>query len=136
VARDCVLIAICIVKAIYYTQTVIAFPAKATISPDFEMAPATQIDKVIKGFASETVVIDDQPEFSKRYWLRSREGARLRALFNPGLVAKLAMLDPGARWSIEKAGDWLLIYIWKTTAQPGSIRDFCVQTDALASLFV
>jgi hypothetical protein len=90
----------------------------------------------VKDAVSTTIDLGGPQEFSKCYWLRGSEEARLRALFTPLVAAKWMDQDPGRQWSVEKAGDWLFVYVWKTAANPSSLGEFCVQAALLARLFL
>ncbi len=119
----------------YYWQTVAAFRVRMNPIPDFQLHPATYIDRVIKRFAWRTVEIEGRPDFSGRYWLRSSDSVTLGALITPDRIARLFQLDPETRWSVEKGGDWLFVYSKGVVFAPNSLRDFWAQADALARVF-
>lgn len=121
---------------VYHVQTVIAFPAKMAAIPDFQLAPATQLDKVLKKAASSTVILAGRPDFSNRYWLSGSEHTHIAALFSSKLIDQFTALDPESRWSVEKGGDWMLIYMADVVFAPSSLPNFVVQTDAVARLFL
>ncbi len=93
-----------------YHQTVAAFRVPGTV-PDFALAPATNLDRVLKSYDWSGVVLDWDPEFLRRYWLRGPDEHAIRTFFSSGLTTRIRELDPTTRWSIEKGGEWLLIYI-------------------------
>jgi len=75
-------------------------------------------------------------EFNKRYWLRGDKDFQISALFTDQLVDRLASLDRRAEYSIEKGGDWLIVYRHGVVMSPAAIADFWNFAEQLGELFV
>ncbi len=119
---------------IYYWQTVAAFRVRMNPFPNFQLHPATRIDRLIRRFARRTVEIQGQENFTKRYWLRGSDSVALGALFTPDRIARLFALDPDGRWSVEKGGNWLVVYSKGMVFAPNSLSGSLAHAEALAKI--
>jgi hypothetical protein len=119
-----------------YAQTVAAFSVGIAGLPDFQLTPATRLDRVAPKLGFKAIRSDRRPEFNKRYWLRSDEDFRVSALFTDQLIDHLASIDLRAEYSIEKGGDWLILYRHGVLTSPASLADFWRSAERLAALFV
>ena len=90
-----------------HAQTVVLLPGGAAELPDFQLAPATFMDKLGKLFGSKTIDFEDHPEFSQRYRLTGVESEAVRSAFTP--VVRSALLQQQG-WSVEACDDDLLVY--------------------------
>jgi hypothetical protein len=119
-----------------YAQTVAAFAAGITGLPDFQLTPATSLDRFAPKLGFKAIRNDRRPEFSKRYWLRSDQEFEVSALFTEALIDQLALLDRRAEYSIEKGGHWVIVYRHGLTVSPVALVDFWKNAERLAALFV
>jgi len=119
-----------------YAQTVAAFSVGLTGLPDFQLTPATSLDRMAPRLGFKAIRIERHPEFNKHYCLRGDEDFQIGALFTNQLIDRLASLDRRAEYSIEKGGDWLIVYRHGVLARPASIADFWNFAEQLAELFV
>jgi hypothetical protein len=117
-------------------QTVAAFSVRAWNLPDFQLTPATVLDRMAPSLGFKAITPNSRPEFGKRYWLRGREDFRIEAVFADPLIDQLSMLDPDFKYSIEKRGDWLIIYQHGALADARSIAMFWHRAHQLAHLFL
>jgi len=114
-------------------QTVAAFHAPDSV-PDFQLISAKAFDSRADSEA-QLIAFDSHQDFVRRYHLRGGEAVPMR-LFTPALIDKLTAIDPGADWSIEKAGSWLIVYrrnfLFRTKALPETWQ----HAQGLAGLFL
>src|ERR1700737_2184304 len=52
-------------------QTVAAFSASMTNLPDFQLTPATALDRIAPKLGSQAIQFASWPDFGKNYWLRA-----------------------------------------------------------------
>jgi hypothetical protein len=104
--------------------------------PDFQLTPATSLDRIAPKLGFKAIRNERQPEFNKRYWLRGDEDFQIGALFTDQLIDRLASLDPRAEYSIEKGGGWLIVYRHAVLMTPASIAYFWNFAEQIAELFV
>ena len=119
-----------------YAQTVAAFSVGISGLPDFQLTPSTSLDRIAPKLGFKAIRNEHHPEFNKRYWLRGDEDFQISALFTDQLVDRLASLDRRAEYSIEKGGDWLIVYRHGVLMNPAAIADFWNFAEQLAELFV
>jgi len=104
--------------------------------PDFELAPATVVDRVAPSLGFQAIQLESRPEFGKQYWLRGPDEIAIRALFSAVLIDRFTTLDVGRRWSIEKGGDWLVVFSWGRIVSTGHLPDFFKASEVIADLFL
>ncbi len=119
-----------------YAQTVAAFSVGRSGLPDFQLTPATSLDRIVPKLGFKAIRNERHPEFNKRYWLRGDQDFQIGALFTDQLIDRLTSLDCRGEYSIEKGGDWLIVYRHDVLVSPESIADFWKFAEQLAGLFV
>ncbi len=94
-----------------YYQSVAAFSARLSSLPDFQLTPATALERVASKLGLQAIQFESRPEFGKKYWLRASDEIAIRALFTDTFIDRLSTTDPRAAWYVEKSGGWLLVYL-------------------------
>lgn len=124
------------VASLRYAQTVAAFSVQMVSLPDFQLAPATSLDRLAPKLGLQAIRFESRPEFGKKYWLRAKDEISARALFTDGLLDRLAAADPQASWYVEKSGRWLLVYRHGKMFAPQTLPVFMDTARAMADLFL
>jgi len=107
-----------------YHQTVAAFSARMTSLPDFQLAPATSLDRMEPKFGLRANRFDSHPDFAKRYWLRGDDEIAVRSTLQRCVLGSPAVADPGEDWFIEKAGRWPLVCRHNLLCAPHAVPTF------------
>jgi carbonic anhydrase len=106
------------------TQTVAAFVFPAATLPDFHLGPDNLLRKVAGVFGYRSIRFDSHPDFDKRFALRGRDEAAVRALFVAPLLDYFQSLPAKPAWSVEGAGAWLLVYQAGKKVKPDELQAF------------
>jgi len=125
-----------IIASVGYNQTVAAFSARLTNLPDFQLTPATSLERMAPKLGLQGLRFESRPEFGRKYWLRAKDEISIRALFTDPFIDRLAATDPQAMWYVEKSGRWLLVYSHGTTYAPQALPGFLGAARATADLFL
>lgn len=125
-----------LIASVRYNQSVAAFSARLTSLPDFQLAPATFLDRLAPKLGLQAIHIESRPDFGKKYWLRSPNEIAVRALFSNAFLDRLAIADPKAAWYVEKNGLWLLVYQHSKSFAPQDLPSFWQAAHAMANLFL
>jgi len=119
-----------------YYQTVAAFFARLTSLPDFQLTPATALDRIAPKLGLQAIHFESRPQFGKKYWLRASDEIAARALFTDALIDRLSTTDPSAAWYVEKSGRWVLVYRHGKSCAPLGLARFLQNARAMADLFL
>jgi len=92
-----------LLASVRYRQTVAAFSARVTNLPDFQIAPATTLDRIAPKLGFQAIQFASRPDFGKKYWLRADDEIAVRALFSDTFIDRLASADSKTPWYVEKA---------------------------------
>jgi hypothetical protein len=125
-----------LLASVRYRQTVAAFSARVTNLPDFQLAPATTLDRLAPKIGFQAIQVASRPDFGKRCWLRAEDEIAVRALFSDTFIDRLARADSKTVWYVEKAGQWLLVYRHGMLFAPESLPEFWQDSRAVANLFL
>jgi hypothetical protein len=125
-----------LIAGIRYRQSVAAFSVRLSGIPDFQMTPATTLDRAAGKLGLQAIRFESHPDFGRKYWLRTGDETAVRAFFTGPFLDRLATADPAANWSVEKAGRWLVVYRHNVLFPPAAILQFWQNAGALASLFL
>ncbi len=125
-----------LVASVGYSQNVAAFLAQMTSLPDFQMTPATLLDRLAPKLGLQAIRFESRPKFGKKYWLRGKDEILVKSLFTDGLLDSLATCDPQASWSIEKSGRWLFVYRHGQSSSPHDLPSFFSAAQRIANLFL
>ncbi len=125
-----------LLASVRYRQTVAAFSARLTNLPDFQMTPATTLDRMAPKVGFQAIQFASRPDFGKRYWIRANDEIAVRALFSDTFIDRMSAADPKTAWYVEKGGQWLLVYRHGVLFAPEALPEFRKVTHEIASLFL
>jgi hypothetical protein len=125
-----------LIANIRYAQSVAAFSARLTNLPDFQLTPATALDRMAPKLGLQAIRFESRPEFGNKYWLRASDETAARALFTDLFIDRLSTADPTATWYVEKNGRWLLVYLHGKRCAPAGLPHFFQSARALAEPFL
>lgn len=124
------------IASVGYSQNVAAFLAQMTSLPDFQLTPATSLDRLGPKLGLRAIRLESRPKFGKKYWLRAKDEMLVKALFTNALVDGLMACDPQASWSVEKSGRWLLVYRHGKSSTPQALPSFWSSAHTIGNLFL
>jgi hypothetical protein len=116
------------------TQTLAAFSQDLQLPP-FALRPENVLDRIGEAFLHYDIDFDSNPEFSKRYLLRSPDEANTRRLFTPSLLAYIEQLPAEKKWHIEGTGPTLMVYRGGRPVSPFDMPSFLDETSTIARTF-
>ena len=93
-----------------HNQTVVAFRIAGASLPQFTCKPEHFFHKFADMFGYEDIDFDEYPRFSKAYRLNGDDEAAVRNIFNVSVIELLETAIDGRPWSVDGAGEWLVIY--------------------------
>lgn len=105
-------------------QTVILLPAAKPSLPDLQMAPENPLYKIAEVFGYQDIDIDSSPEFSRRYILRGRDEAAIRAALYPGATSYFGEHEG---WTVEVKSGTVAIYRANHRAKAEDLRTFIAE---------
>jgi hypothetical protein len=114
------------------TQTVAAFSQDQQLPP-FALRPEDFLDRIGDAIVHSDIDFDSNPEFSKRYLLKSPDEAGTRKLFIPGLLTYIEQLQ--TNWCVEGTGATLILYRGGKSASPSDVAAFLEETSRIARTF-
>jgi len=100
--------------------------------PPFELRSENIFDRIGEAFVHNDIDFDSNPEFSKRYFLRSPDEEGARRLFTPGLQAYFQQIPPDRQWHVETSANTLVLYRFPQLVTPAEIPHFLDETSAIA----
>jgi hypothetical protein len=95
--------------------------------------PENFLDRIGDAIVHNDIDFDSNPEFSKRYLLKSPDEAGTRKLFIPSLLTYIEQLQ--TNWCIEGAGATLILYRGGKSARPSDVAAFLEETSRIARTF-
>jgi len=114
------------------TQTVAAF-SQDQILPPFALRPENFLDRLGDAIVHNDIDFDSNPEFSKRYLLKSPDEAGTRRLFTPSLLTYLEQFQTS--WYVEGTGPLLIVYHGGRAVSPSDLPAFLEETSRIARTF-
>jgi hypothetical protein len=114
------------------TQTVVSFSQDKQL-PSFALRPENFLDRIGDALVHNDIDFDSNPEFSKRYLLKSPDEAGVRRLFTPSLLTYLEQLQ--TNWYVEGTGPLLIVYHGGRTVNPSDLPVFLEETSRIARTF-
>jgi len=114
------------------TQTVAAFSQDQPLPP-FALRPENFFDRIGDALVHNDIDFDSNPEFSKRYLLKSPDEAATRRLFTPSLLTYLEQFQ--SNWCIEGNGPTLIVYRGGRQVSPADVPVFLEETSRIARTF-
>ena len=104
-----------------HQQSVAAVRLPHAELPAFALSPEGFLARIGNALGAQDIDFEEDAEFSRRYHLRGDDEAAVRSLFTPALRQHLAM-DPG--WSVEGAGEWVILYRKRKRISPDDLATF------------
>jgi hypothetical protein len=114
-----------------HQQTVVLLPGGAARLPDFQLTPATFMDKLGKLFGAKSIEFPDTPEFS-RYRLTGQDET-VRPLFTNTVRAYFTS-NPG--WVMESCDEDMLLYRNGKRCKPDACPELVATALTIRNLFV
>jgi hypothetical protein len=114
------------------TQTIAAFSQDQQLPP-FALRPENFFDRIGDAIVHNDIDFDSNPEFSKRYLLKSPDDAGTRKLFTPSLLTYLEQFQ--SNWCIEGTGSTLIVYRGGRPVSPADVPAFFEETSRIARTF-
>ncbi len=111
------------------TQTLATFSQDQQLPP-FALRPENFLDRIGDAIVHNDIDFDSNPEFSKRYLLKSPDEAGTRRLFTPSLLTYLEQFQ--TNWCIEGTGPTLLVYHGGRPMSPSDLPAFLEETSRIA----
>lgn len=106
-------------------QTVAAFRRRAARIPAFRMAPENVFSRIGHALGGQDIDLDSNVEFSQHYALKGEDADAVRAFFQRQAASYFAD-RPG--WSVEGAGEWIILYRHGTREKPEDLREWLEDT--------
>lgn len=117
------------------TMTLVSFTQPRELPP-FELRAENIFDRIGEVFVHSDIDFDSNPDFSKRYFLRSPDEAAVRRLFTTGLLAYFEQIPPDKKWQIETSGNTLVVYTYRPLMKAAEIPPFLDEASAIARTIV
>ncbi|MGA2345317.1 MAG: hypothetical protein ABSF93_04885 [Candidatus Sulfotelmatobacter sp.] len=114
------------------SQTVAAFSQDQQLPP-FALRPENFLDRIGDAIVHNDIDFDSNPEFSRRYLLKSPDEAGVRRLFTPSLLTSLEQFQ--ASWCVEGTGPLLIVYHSGRIVSPSDLPAFLEETSRIARTF-
>ncbi len=114
------------------TRTVAAISQDQQLPP-FALRPETFLDRIGDAIVHNDIDFDSNPEFSKRYLLKSPDEAGTRRLFTPSLLTYLEQFQ--TNWCVEGTGSTLIVYRGGKPMSPSDLPAFLEETSRIARTF-
>jgi len=114
------------------TQTVAAFSQDQQLPP-FALRPESFLDRIGDAIVHNDIDFDSNPEFSKRYLLKSPDEAGTRRLFTPSLLTYLEQFQ--TNWCIEGTGATLIVYHGARPVRASDLPAFLEESSRIARTF-
>ena len=113
------------------TYTLAAFSYDVQLPP-FELRAENIFDRIGDAFVHNDIDFDSNPEFSRRYLLRSPDETGTRQTFTPSLLTYFEQIPSDKKWHVEASGMTLILYRTTGPLRPGDIQPFLSQTSSIA----
>jgi hypothetical protein len=91
------------------------------------------LDSAISG-VNEGVEFGEHPAFTARYRLSGSDPQKVKSLFGAGVLEFLGQQE-GTLFSVEKSGDWLVIYKKDVLAEPEGLPARLSEARSIRALF-
>jgi hypothetical protein len=114
------------------TQTLAAFSQDQQLPP-FALRPENFFDRIGDAIVHNDIDFNSNPEFSKRYLLKSPDEAGTRRLFTPSLLTYLEQFQ--TNWCVEGTGPTLIVYRGGRPVSPSDMPAFLEETSGIARTF-
>ena len=113
-----------------HVQTVVAFRVPGAQIPQFVCKPEHFFHKFADMFGFEDINFEEYPRFSEAYRLNGENEARIRTIFNANVI-QLLEAETIQPWSVDGAGDWLVVHRAGVTVKPDDCSEFLLASTTL-----
>jgi hypothetical protein len=110
-------------------ETVVLLPGAKRSLPDLRMAPENPLYKVAELFGYQDIDFDSNPDFSRRYVVKGRDEAAIRAALYPRATSYFGEHEG---WTIEVRSGTVAIYRAGYRPKADDMRSFIEDTRAAA----
>ena len=114
------------------TQTVASFSQDLQLPP-FALRPENFFDRIGDAIVHNDIDFDSNPEFSRRYLLKSPDEVGTRRLFTPSLLTYLEQFQ--TNWCVEGTGPLLIVYLGGKAVSPSDLTAFFDEASRIARTF-
>jgi hypothetical protein len=114
------------------SQTMATFSQDQQLPP-FALRPENFLDRIGDAIVHNDIDFDSNPEFSKRYLLKSPDEAGTRRIFTPSLLTQLEQFQ--TNWCVEATGPTLIVYHGGRLVSPSDLPAFSEETSRIARTF-
>jgi hypothetical protein len=115
------------------SHTIAAFKFADPLPP-FSIFPEHKIFKWLEKLGLTDIDLPEAPEFSRRFFLQTKNEAAVRELFKPAVTQAFeSSTDPAL--CATSSGNWLTFYHPTGIISPEKLREFRQQTEAIANAF-
>jgi len=115
------------------TQTIVSFSQNIQLPP-FALKPEGIFDRIGDAIVHNDIDFDSNPEFSRRYALKSPDESGTRRLFSPVVLSYMEQIASETQWNIETSGTNLFIFRAGRTVSPADLATFIQQTSSVAAV--
>lgn len=109
-----------------HTQTVFLHRPQGLNYPLLEARPEGFTDAIISTLGWKDIDYSEDPEFSKRYWVKADDEIDARSILDPD-TRRLLLNNP--RWSVQIKGDTFIFFIKDKTLKPTDIPEYLRETE-------
>lgn len=115
------------------TQTIVCFSQNIQLPP-FALKPEGIFDRIGDAIVHNDIDFDSNPEFSRRYALKSPDETGTRRLFSPVVLSYMEQMASETQWNIETSGTNLFIFHAGRTVSPANLATFLQQSSSVAAV--
>ncbi len=114
-----------------HEETVASLESPRLAVPDFALRPERTIDRLIPMIGRRDIDFDAFPAFSRRYFLRGKDEAAVRALFTPQRLGAFETVEPCV---VAGAGQRLIYFEPDHLVWPGALDAFVARASRMFDL--
>jgi len=100
--------------------------------PAFELRSESIFDRIGDALVHRDIDFDSNPEFSRRYFLRSPDEAGVRNLFTPTLLSYFEQIPSDRKWHVETSANTLIVYQYQQLMKAAELPLFLGDASAIA----
>ena len=116
-----------------HKQTVFFIQSKKLNLPEFYLKPEYFLYRIGKYFGIKDIDFQEHPEFSKQYWLKGTDEARIRKEINEEVIHFFTIEK---NWSLEGINYYMILYKKDTLLLPEEVKELYEKGKELVTLFV
>ncbi len=113
------------------TLTLVSFTHERQVPP-FELRSESVFDRIGDAFVHRDIDFDSNPEFSRRYFLRSPDEEGARSLFTTDLLSYFEQIPSDKKWHVESSAQTLIVYRYVQLIKAAEIPSLLDESSAIA----